>query len=129
MDTTNTNVSDMFETALRLKIRFNFHGTIGAEDLWDLTAKNLDTIYRDLVIEAKGTEDTLLDRKTNAELELKIALVKHVFSVKKNEFEENKAKAEKITQKRRLQEVLVRKQDQKLETLSPEEIQKMIDEL
>ena len=40
--------TNIFEYAVRNKIRFPFKGMISSEDLWDLTLENLDSIYKTL---------------------------------------------------------------------------------
>lgn len=123
---------DIFEKALKLKVRFEYKGVLSAEDLWDLSLTDLDVIYRKLKSASRNSSDEgLLDTRKPEDtlLDLKIEIVKHVFEVKKDENEERKAKAQKKEQKAKLMEVLEQRQNAELLNKSPEEIQKMIDEL
>ncbi len=123
---------NLFEEAVRLKVRFEYKGSLGAEDLWDLSLDELDSVYRKLSASAKKTEDSLLTTRKNKEdrlTELKLALVKHVFEAKQEESNLLKARAEKKLAKSKLMDVLERKQNSVLELKSPEEIQAMIDAL
>ena len=53
----------LFENAVRKKYRYPFNGMISTEDLWDLSLKNLDTIYKALKSEIKDDSDSLLDEE------------------------------------------------------------------
>ena len=84
---TTTNI---FEYATRNKVRFPFKGMISVEDMWDLSLANLDSIYKMLNKQIKQSEEeSLLATKTSVdiELEVQIAIVKHIVSVKLEEQE------------------------------------------
>ena len=61
---------NIFEKALRLKVRFEYKGSIGVEDLWDLGLESLNSIYKSLSILARqANEDGLLNvRKVEDEI-------------------------------------------------------------
>jgi len=123
----------MFETASRLRIRFNFKGLITVEDLWDLSREDLDKIYQGLSSEQlKASQGSLLLEKKTAEfevLELKLAIVKHIFDTKTEEANLRKLNADRFEKKRLLNEIISRKQTADLEGKSIEELQKMIEDL
>lgn len=121
----------MFEKASRQKLRFNFKGNITAEDLWDLSVNELDTIYKSLSkIKKDSNEDSLLQSTKSSTLnDLRMDIVKHVFAIKMEEKENREKKAERLVKKRRLQSILAEKQDQDLKGKSVEELSKLIDEL
>lgn len=122
----------MFETATREKYRFPFKGQIGVEDLWDLSVNDLDAIFKTLSKEAKQTEEeSLLATKSKGDtvLSTKIAIVKHIVSVKLAEIENKKLAHERAEQKQKIMAILASKQDQALQNKTPEELQAMLDQL
>lgn len=123
---------ELFEIASKKKYRYAFHGVITTEDLWDLSMSQLDTIYKYLSKQRKieqEEESLMTDKEVNSDLVNMIEIVKHVFSVKKDEVEREKSAAEKKRKKEKLLEILARKQDESLEEKSEEEILKMISDL
>ena len=123
---------NIFEYAVRNKVRFPFKGMISVEDLWDLSLTNLDSIYKTLNRQVKQSEEeSLLCTKTSVdtELEVQIAIVKHIVSVKLEEKENaEKASAEKA-QKQKIMSIIATKQDEALQNSSIDELKKMLDEL
>jgi pyruvate-formate lyase-activating enzyme len=104
-------------------------GTLNASDLFDLKIEDLDKIYANL----KKQEDnqntyTLLDtkKKENADLEIKIQLVKEVFDDKIAAKEAAEKAAQTREQNRKIKDIIERKKDQELENKSIEELEKMI---
>ena len=123
---------NIFEKALRLKVRFEFKGSIGVEDLWDLSLESLNSIYKTLVAQVRqSTEDGLLNVRSseNEILALKVEIVKQVFETKKFEQDERKLVAAKRQKKEKLKEILEQRQNEELLSMSAEDIQKLIDEL
>lgn len=126
------NTEKLFEVATRVKMRFPFRGLVSAEDLWDLPVKSLDQIFKTLNSQLKQVkEDSLLDTKTkeDKELDMKIEIVKHIFNVKLEEQEKREKAIERREKKQKIMEILSDKQDQDLQNKSPEELQKMLNEL
>lgn len=122
----------MFEYATRNKVRFPFKGLISVEDLWDLTLTNLDSIYKTLNKQVKQSEEeSLLDTKTTVdkELDVQIAIVKHIVAVKLAEQEEREKASAKKAQKQKIMAIIASKQDEALQNSSVEDLQKMLDEL
>ena len=123
----------MFEKASRKKLRFvSDKGLLTAEDLWDLNLNQLNTIAKKLnkdlknaaeedFLEGAGKEDTLL--------KLSFDIVLHVLNTKKEEAEKRKTAAEKKAEKEKLLDMLDKKKNQSLESLSEEELKKKIEEL
>jgi len=123
---------NIFEQAIRLKVRFEYKGLIGVEDLWDLSLEALDSIYKSLVKSVRQSkEEGLLHTKKREDevLDLKIEVVKTVFVEKQKEAAERKSLVAKHQKKERLKEILEQKQNQDLLSLSTEDIKKLIDEL
>ena len=125
-------VENIFEYATRNKVRFPFKGMISVEDLWDLSLTNLDSIYKVLNKQVKqADEESLLNVKTQSDelLEVQIAIVKHIVSVKLAEQEAREKASAKKAQKQKIMAIMARKQDEALENSSMEDLQKMLDEL
>lgn len=81
-------MENMFEYATRNKVRFPFKGQISVEDLWDLRADDLDTVFKTLNRQVKQSkEESLLTTKTaeDTALDIQIAIVKHIFDIKMQE--------------------------------------------
>ena len=124
--------TNIFEYAVRNKIRFPFKGMISVEDLWDLSLTNLDSIYKTLNKEVKQSEEeSLLTVKTSVdtELEVQIAIVKHIVSVKLEEQKAREKAAEKKAQKQKIMSIIATKEDEALHNSSLEDLKKMLDEL
>ena len=122
----------MFETAVRAKMRFPFRGMVSVEDLWDLTVKDLDSVFKVLNSQLKQTkEESLLDMRTreDKELDVKIEFVKHIVKVKLEEDALRLKAKERREQKQRILEILSAKQDESLQSKSEEELRAMLDEL
>ena len=122
----------MFESATRKKIRFNYKGSCSVEDLWDLTIKELDSIFKELNFNLKQQkEESLLDVKTVSDeiLDLKIAIVKHIVEVKLTEQEAKKVSVFKAAQKQKLMGIIESKQDAALKEMSIKDLEKIIESL
>lgn len=125
-------VNNIFEYAVRNKVRFPFKGLISVEDLWDLSVTNLDSIYKTLNKQVKQSEEeSLLSVKTNVdtELEVQIAIVKHIVSVKLAEQEAREKVAAKKAQKQKIMSIIAAKEDEELQNSSVDDLRKMLDEL
>jgi len=122
----------LFEKATKMKLRFEFRGLSSVEDLWDLTVKELDSIYKNLNSKLKQSqEDSLLNTKTKEDevLKLQVEIIKHIVEVKLQEAETRELVKERKVKKQKLMEILANKQDADLQGKSTEELQKMLDEL
>ena len=121
----------LFETASKMKVRFNYRGVITTEDLWDLDVRALDYIYKQLMVAKKESEiESLLEeKKTNPILEVQIEIVKHIFNVKVEERKAAELQAENAAKKQKILAILARKQDAELENKSAEELEELIKDL
>ena len=125
-------VENIFEFASRNKVRFPFKGMISVEDLWDLSLTNLDSIYKTLNKQVKQSEEeSLLSTKASVdtELEVQIAIVKHIVSVKLAEREAAEKAFAKKAQKQKIMSIIATKQDEALQNSSIDDLKKMLDEL
>ena len=119
----------MFEQAVRGKYRWNYRGSLSVEDLWDLSLRQLDEIFKALSREVRAaSEESLLDTESAEDkvLRHKIAIVRHIVGVKLAERDAARAQAANREQKEKLLGILAEKQDAQLRDLSPEELQGMI---
>ena len=125
-------VENIFEFASRNKVRFPFKGMISVDDLWDLSLTNLDSIYKTLNKQVKQSEEeSLLSTKASVdtELEVQIAIVKHIVSVKLAEREAAEKASAKKAQKQKIMSIIATKQDEALQNSSIDDLKKMLDEL
>lgn len=126
------NEKNLFEYAVRNKLRFPFKGMISIEDLFDLSLINLDYIFKTLNAEAKAfEEESLLNVKSkeNEEVLVKIEIVKYIVGVKLMEKEARENAKKNKEMKERLLEIKAKRQDAALENLSDDELEKAIADL
>lgn len=122
----------IFEFAARNKIRFPYKGLITVEDLFDLSLTNLDSIYKTLNKQVKQSEEeSLLSTKAtvDTELEVQIAIVKHIVSVKLAEKEAAEKASAKKAQKQKIMSIIATKENEALQNSSIDDLKKMLDEL
>lgn len=122
----------IFEKASRMKLRFQHKGQLQAEDLWDLPLSELDSLYRSLKALGRADEEGLLvTRKTREEKanELRLEIVKHVFTVKKAEAEKRDEAKRRADEIGRIQSLIAQKQGQALEAKPVEELTALLNEL
>ena len=118
----------IFEQAARMKVRFNHKGVCSVEDLWDMPLSALDAIFKALNQEAKAqSEESLLAEKTvtSTELDLKLAIVKHVVKTRLEEkaaYEQAKANADR---KNTILGIIAEKQNENLKNMSIDELKKL----
>lgn len=125
-------MNELFIRAIRGKYRFSYKGMITVEDLFDLNAEGLNSIYKDLKAELKDeAEDSLLSNKTTADkiIEDKIEIVKYIFNLKKSEAEARLLEKDKKDQIEKLLAIKAAKQEEELRNMSVDDIDKMIEEL
>lgn len=131
----NTDVRTLFELATRYKWRWTGHkGQLRAEDLWDLPVEALDDIFKKLNTEKrKNDEESLLEVTTRTSQEIlldnKIAIVRHIVQTKLNEAEMRRQYAEEQVKKQQIMDILARKENAALESLSAEELRAMLDKM
>ena len=122
----------MFEIATRTKMRFPFKGLVSVEDLWDLSVRDLDGIFKTLNAQVKKSqEESLLATKTKEDgtLAIQIEIVKHIVGVKLAEAEAAKKSKEISVQKQKIMEIIAAKKDADLQNKSIEELQAMLEGL
>ena len=132
----NTTNNTLFEMATQFKFRYPYKGMITTEDLWDLSLNQLDDVYRNLNKELSNIDESGLIQTRSAnegvkanELRNKIEVVKHVFNSKRMAAEFDRMAAERSAKKQHILDILARKQESALESMSEEDLKKMLDEL
>ena len=122
----------LFEMATRSKLRFpSTKGELSVEDLWDLSDKDLDVVYKNLKDqEVKSSEESLLDdANVDPKLTAAIGIVKYIFITKRNERLAEKERINKKLKQRKYIDALSKKQDEAIEKMSEAELRAMIDSL
>lgn len=123
---------NLFEMATRNKLRFSStKGELSVEDLWDLSEKDLDVVYKNLKEqEIKSSEESLLDDvNVDPKLTAAIGIVRYIFTTKRNEKIAEKERIDKKLKQKKYIDALSRKQDEAIENMPEAELQAMIDSL
>ena len=125
-------LENMFEVAVRNKLRFSYKGQLSVEDLFDLPVEALDTIFKDLNRQTKqAKEESLLDKKSDADtiLDVKIEIVKYIVGVKLAESEARQQAKSLKEKKQKILTIMAEKQDADLQNKSLDELKAMLDDL
>ena len=123
------SVDNLFETASRKKMRFNYKGMLTVEDLWDLNVVALNEIFKGLNAQAKKSqEESLLEQKTEADKDLmvQIEILRHIVGVKIEEANRRKKAKEVREKKQHIMELIDQKKDENMKSMSVEELQAML---
>jgi len=122
----------MFEFALRNKVRFPYKGMISVEDLYDLSARELDSVFKTLNAQVKKSqEESLLATKTKEDetLSVQIEIVKYIFNTKLAEAEAAKQSRELKEKKQMLLGLIAEKENEELKNKSADELKAMLKSL
>ncbi len=125
-------VENIFEYAARNKVRFPYRGLVSVEDLWDLPVTELDKVFKTLNSQVKrAQEESLLNTKSKEDeaVEIQIAVVKHIVSVKLAEKEAREKALENKEKRQKIMEIMDARNKKALENASDEDLQKMLAEL
>ena len=123
---------NLFEVATRNNYQFPFRGLINVIDLWDLSLTSLDSVFKVLNAEVKKSEEeSLLNTKSKEDEELsnKIEIVKYIVGVKLAEKEAKEDEKKNREMKQRLLAIKAKRQNEALENLSDEDLDRAIAEL
>lgn len=129
--------ADIFVTASKNKFRYPYKGMITTEDLWDLNINQLDEVYKVLnkAVKAARENDSLLAETgkghdgDDAILLMEIEIVKYIFNEKLEATRKREAEVINAEKRRRILEVLAKKQDDSLNNMTEEELCKMLEEI
>lgn len=132
-------MTNIFKKAAANKLRFtSSSGSISVEDLFDLpltSAKSasLDQVARNISKELKGQEEeSFVEVSSNplkAVLELKLEIVKEVIADRKALNEARVLAAEKADKKQKILAIMASKQDEALQGMSLEDLEKELESL
>lgn len=134
-------MSDLFLTAIKDKYRFNtIRGLLTVENLWELplstksnNAVSLDTVAISINNELKSIETESFVKESNSAVQQvltnKLEIVKFIIKDKQDKLEAEKAKLEKSEKISKLKDALAKKEDETIQSLSPEEILKQLKDL
>lgn len=123
---------NLFEIATRNKMRFpSTKGELSVEDLWDLSDKDLDVVYKNLKDqEVKSSEESLLDdANVDPKLTTAIGIVKYIFTTQRNERLEAKELIDKKRNQQLYIDALSRRKLKDIDNMSVEELEAKIAEL
>lgn len=123
-------IENLFEMATRSKLRFpSTKGELSVEDLWDLSDKDLDVVYKNLKDqEVKSSEESLLDdANVDPKLTAAIGIVRYIFTTKRKEKLAEKERINKKLKQKKYIDALSKKQDEAIEKMSEAELRAMID--
>lgn len=119
--------------ASKMKLRFaTSKGNLSVEDLWDLSLPALDRLavsYDEELAKSPRKSFITNDTPSNSELELKFNIVKDVITDKLKDKAAREAAKDKAAEKARLTELLAKKQSEKMESMSEDEIRQRLAEL
>ena len=124
-------MNNIFETASRLKLRFDISGQISVEQLWDAKMPALVDYEQQLteVVDGygKSTRRTRAARTVAQEMnELRLEIVTYVLDIRERELEEAKNAASVKEHNQKILELIAQKQNQQLADMSIEDLQKMM---
>lgn len=124
-------MSDMFEQAVRMKLRWQYLGVLSVEDMWDVTLEGLDAIFKSLNAKSKaqGGESLLEETKEDEALALQISIVRHIAKTLLAEKEARENEVEQAARKQKLLAIIEEKQDEGLRDMSAKELQDLLDGL
>lgn len=125
-----------FEFVTRHKVRFPFKGLISVEDLWTLSLRDLDDIFKILNKQVKQSdEESLLEEKSaddfkkHTTLLIQIEVIKHIVSVKQEEQRAKEIAAENKLKKEKIMSILASREDKALENATEEELKRLLETL
>ena len=124
---------NIFEKATKIKLRINSSkGVLSVEDLWDLPLTKLNEIAKGInkKIQEQGEVDFLGESgKADPKLVLTLDIIKSIIKIRQQEAKDSENRAIKEAQRERLLKILARKEEESLNDLSKEELEKLLSNL
>lgn len=121
-----------FKHAIKNKFRYSFNGQISTEDLFDLSLKQLDTIYANISAELKKTKKSSLLAGSTEEtekrkmLEDKLEIVKEIFEDKQREQDEKLNAAKEKERRQTILRIIEEKENDSLKNMAVEDLKKLL---
>lgn len=123
----------MFEQASRQKLRFQSSiGQLSVEDLWDLPLTSKSKVSLDGLavqinrqLKDEQQESFVTPVTSGSDLQVKLDILKHIIRVKMDENQARLQENERAEKRRKIADIIARKEDQSLEGLSIEELRAM----
>lgn len=120
---------NIFEQASRNKLRFESEkGMISTEVLWSFPVEKLNAMAVEVYNRLKQYSDTSFMRNTTKAVgqaadELRLEILKHIIAAKEQEADDRNEAAARRAKKAVLQEALLSKQTQAIQSMTKEEIE------
>lgn len=120
--------NNIFEYAVRNKLRFPYKGTISTEDLWDLPVTELDKIFKVLNKKNKTNEEESLLSTSSVDMDILISIdiIKYIVNYKLKKKEENEQAKKRAEDRQLIMDIVEKKRKQSLEDKTEEELLKML---
>lgn len=122
---------NIFEYAVRNKLRFPYKGTISTEDLWDLPVTELDKIYKALNKKNKTNEEESLLSTSSVDMDtlVSIDIIKYIVNYKLKKKEENEQAKKRAEDRQFIMDIVEKKRKQSLEDKTEEELLEMLNNM
>lgn len=123
--------NNIFEYAVRNKLRFPYKGTISTEDLWDLPVTELDKIFKILNKKNKTNEEESLLSTSSVDMDtlISIDIIKYIVNYKLKKKEENEQAKKRSEDRQLIMDIVEKKRKQSLEDKTEEELLKMLNNM
>ena len=123
--------NNIFEYAVRNKLRFPYKGTISTEDLWDLPVTELDKIFKVLNKKNKTNEEESLLSTSSVDMDtlVSIDIIKYIVNYKLKKKEENEQAKKRAEDRQLIMDIVEKKRKQSLEDKTEEELLKMLNDM
>ena len=120
--------NNIFEYAVRNKLRFPYKGTISTEDLWDLPVTELDKIFKVLNKKNKTNEEESLLSTSSVDMNtlISIDIIKYIVNYKLKKKEENEQAKKRAEDRQFIMDIVEKKRKQSLEDKTEEELLEML---
>lgn len=123
--------NNIFEYAVRNKLRFPYKGTISTEDLWDLPVTELDKIYKVLNKKNKTNEEESLLSISSVDMNtlVSIDIIKYIVNYKLKKKEENEQAKKRLEDRQLIMDIVEKKRKQSLEDKTEKELLEMLNNM